>query len=130
MTTHKINPQILFSTLWIFVLFNIIFRDLHEFLAEATIEEMMNQKVSHAALLFYAVILEIPILMVLLSQIVNNTINKWANMIAASFMILGTFSLLLSSDLDDLFFGTIEIAALILLLYTAWKLPYTETTEI
>ena len=123
MLKDKITPQALLSTLWIFILFNIIFRDLHEFLAEGAIEEMMSLKIPETTMLFYGFILEVLILMVLLSRILNNKANKWANIIAASITMLGTLSTLPAGDLDDTFFATMQLAAFITIIITAWKMP-------
>ncbi|MEL6812788.1 MAG: DUF6326 family protein [Bacteroidota bacterium] len=120
---NKIKKQTLLSTLWVFVLFNMIFRDLHQFLANGYIEKMMSQEVSDVMLLLYGFILELPILMVLLSRILNNKVNKWANMMVATVTMLGILSTLPSADLDDIFFGVIKVSALIAILAIAWKLP-------
>lgn len=127
MTKNKIKPQTLLSTLWIFILFNMIFRDLHEFLADGYIEEMMSLKISETSLLFYGFILEIPILMVLLSRILNDKANKWVNLIAASIIMLGILSTLPSADMDDVFFTIINSAAFAAIIHTAWKLPSLES---
>ncbi len=120
--SKNIKPQMLLSTLWIFVLFNIIFRDLHQFLAKGFIEEMISQKISEPMALLYGVILEIPIVMVLLSRILSNTANKWSNVIAAGITILGILGTLPSADLDDIFFGVVKLIALITIIRVAWKI--------
>ena len=126
MIKNNIKPQTLLSTLWIFILFNMIFRDLHEFLAEGYIEEMMALEISDKALLLYGFLLEIPISMVLLSRVLNAKANKWTNIIAASITMLGIISTLPAGDLDDIFFGMIKIAAFIAIFFIAWQLPHSE----
>ena len=120
---NKINSQSLLSTLWIFVLLNIIFRDLHEFLNQGHIEEMMNLNISEETMLFYGIVLEIPIMMTVLSRILNNMLNKWINVTVASLLMIGTLSTLASADLDDIFFTLINTIAFLAIVYTAWKLP-------
>ena len=120
---NKINSQSLLSTLWIFVLLNIIFRDLHEFLNQGHIEEMMNLNISEETMLFYGILLEIPIMMTVLSRILNNILNKWINVTVASLLMIGTLSTLASADLDDIFFTLINTIAFLAIVYTAWKLP-------
>ena len=117
------NSQSLLSTLWIFVLLNIIFRDLYEFLNQGHIEEMMNLNISEETMLFYGILLEIPIMMTVLSRILNNVLNKWINIIVASLLMIGTLSTLASADLDDIFFALINTIAFLAIVYTAWKLP-------
>nr|WP_298995981.1 DUF6326 family protein [uncultured Allomuricauda sp.] len=120
---NKINSQSLLSTLWIFVLLNIIFRDLHQFLNQGYIEEMMNLNISEETKLFYGLVLEIPILMTVLSRILNNISNKWINITIASLLMIGTLSALAPADMDDVFFTLINTIAFLAIIYIAWKLP-------
>ena len=123
MIKNKIEPQTLLSTLWIFILFNMILRDLHEFPTEGYIEELIALKLSEEVMLFYGFMVEIPILMVLFSRLLKDTANRWANMLAASIALLGILSTLPAADLDDVFFAIISSAALLAIVITAWKLP-------
>ncbi len=122
MIKNNSNPQMVLSTLWIFILFNIIFRDLHEFLNEGYMQELMTLKVSETEKLLYGFLLEIPVAMVLLSRILNDNANKWTNVIAGGAMLLGMLGSLYSADMDDTFFTIINAAALLAILRTAWKL--------
>lgn len=123
MIKENIQPQVLLSTLWVFILFNMLLRDLHEFPTEGYIEELMALKLSDPVMLLYAFIVEIPILMVLLARVLSNRANKWANLVAASITLLGIASTLLAADLDDIFFAVANVMALLVILRTAWKLP-------
>ena len=130
MFKDKIKPRPLVSTLWIFILFNMILRDLHEFPTEGYIEEMMSLKLSEEVMLFYAFIVEIPILMILLSRILNYQANKWANLIAVMVSSLGIMYTLPSGDMDDLFFAIINLGALVIIVLTVWKLPYLDKAQV
>ena len=130
MFKDKIKPRPLVSTLWIFILFNMILRDLHEFPTEGYIEEMMSLKLSEEVMLFYAFIVEIPILMILLSRILNDQANKWANLIAVMVSSLGIMYTLPSGDMDDLFFAIINLGALVIIVLTVWKLPYLDKAQV
>jgi len=123
MFKNKIKPRTLLSTLWIFVLFNMILRDMHEFPTEGYVEELMALKLSEEVMLFYAFIVEIPILMLLLSRILNNNANKWANIIAVIISGLGIFYTIPSGDLDEIFFAAVNLIAFLLIIYTVWKSP-------
>lgn len=123
MLNNKIKPHTLLSTLWIFFLLNMFLRDLHEFPTEGYIEEMMALKLSEGTMLFYAFIGEIPILMVVLSRILNNTANKWANTIAVFISTMGILYTIPGGDLDEIFFATVNLGAFILIIRTVWKLP-------
>ncbi len=117
----EIDKRALLSTLWIFVLLNVIFRDLHEFFRAGMIEEIITgTPVSEQVMLIGGIMMEIPILMVLLSRILNYRINRWANIIIGAVtiaLIIGVGS----KDLDDIFFATIEVIALSAIIWLAVK---------
>lgn len=123
MIKENIQPPTLLSTLWIFILFNMLLRDLHEFPTEGYIEELMALKLSDQVMLLYGFIVEIPILMVLLSRLLKDKANKWANIVAAIITLLGILSTLPGADLDDIFFGVANVVALAAVMRTAWRLP-------
>ncbi|MEO0338956.1 MAG: DUF6326 family protein [Bacteroidota bacterium] len=127
MLTHKIKPRVLISTLWIVILFNMILRDLHEFPTAGYIENMMSLHLSEELMLLFAFIVEIPILMVILSRVLNNKANQWLNSLAAFLSILGILYTLPTGQLDEIFFAVINAIALTLILITVWKLPIANT---
>ncbi len=121
----EIDKKALLSTLWIFVLLNVIFRDLHEFFRAGMLEEIVNgTPVSEQMMLIGGVMVEIPILMVLLSRILNYRINRWANIIIGAVIIALVIGVG-SKDLDDIFFATIEVIALSAIIWLAvkWREP-------
>ena len=130
MITNKISPQALLSTLWIFILFNMLLRDLHEFPTDGYIEELMSLKLPEEMMLLYGIIVEIPILMVLLSRILKDKANRWMNMFAASITFLGILSTLPSADMDDIFFAIINLGAVVAIVHTAWRLPSFEYAQV
>jgi Sec-independent protein secretion pathway component TatC len=113
------------STLWMFYLFNTIFRDIHEFIEPGFIEQVMTGtfngiQITEELLLFGGFVAEVPIAMVLLSRILPYGANRWANIIAAVITLAfeinnGT------TDLDDTFHMIIEIAALCFIIWSAWR---------
>jgi hypothetical protein len=123
--TAGMDMKALLSTLWIFVLFNIAFRDIHEILRPGFLEEVMTGTVNgvqmtEGFLLLGGMMLEIPIAMVLLSRVLPYRANRWANIIAGPIAIaLIVFGG--PSDLDDVFFATIEVVTLLLIVWYAWK---------
>jgi len=74
-------------------------------------------------MLLYAFIVEIPILMVVLPRVLNNTMNKWANTFAVVITMLGILSTLPTGDMDDVFFATVNSVASLVIIITAWRLP-------
>ncbi len=118
------------STLWIFVLFNIIFAEFHKFLQPGFLEEVITGfvngvQMTQGVLLLGAIVLEIPIAMVLLSRVLKYRVNRWVNIIAGAIAI--AFVIVnVSTDLDNIFFTTIVVVFLSLIVWYAWKWPNPE----
>ncbi|MEM1324518.1 MAG: DUF6326 family protein [Bacteroidota bacterium] len=124
----NIQPRVLLSTLWIFVLFNTILRDLHEFPTEGYIEEMMNLNLSEELMLLFAFVVEVPIAMIVLARILSPTWNKWMNTIAVVLTSLGILYTLPTGHLDEFFFAAASATAFVFIIRTAWRLPVLEST--
>lgn len=122
MKQQTLAPQSLLSTLWIFVLLNMIFRDLHQFASDGFIQELMSLNISEELVLVFGIVLEVPILMVVLSRVLSNRLNKWINLVAVFITALGILSNANSADMDDIFFMVMEILALVYIVRTALKL--------
>ncbi len=132
-TNNKItgvDRKVLLSTLWIFILLNIIFRDIHEFATAEAIQEILTgvingRQITEQLIFIGAFIVEIPIIMVLLSRVLTYSLNRWANIIAGAvtFVVVVTGAI---TDLDDLFFVIVESIALLFIIWYAWKWPQQE----
>ena len=127
MMNNKIKPQTLLSTLWIFILLNIVFRDIHQLGSAGFLEELMKGMVNGIKLtdelaLVGGILAEIPILMILLSRILNNKANKWANLIAGTITLAVFATAAPSADMDDVFHMVIEVVAILWIFQIAWKL--------
>ena len=134
MIKNKINPQTLLSTLWIFVLLNIVFRDLHQLGKIGFLEELMTGmvngiKITEELALIGGILAEIPILMVLLSRILNLKANKWANISAGIIMLVVFGTAVPSADMDDVFHMVFEVAAILWIFRIAWKLTALNKTQ-
>lgn len=134
MMKNKIKPQTLLSTLWIFVLLNMVFRDLHQLGKKGFIEEIMTGvvngiKITDELMLVGGFLAEIPILMVLLSRILNDKVNKWANIIAGVITIIVFATSAPSADIDDVFHMVIEVVAILWILRIAWELSSLNKTQ-
>ncbi len=115
------------STLWIFILLNVIFADIHGFFKPRFLEEIMTGSVNGTQLteelfLLAAIGLEIPIAMVLLSRVLKYRVNRWANIIGGAISIM---FVIVSEvhDLDDMFFATVEVIDMLLIIWYAWTWP-------
>lgn len=76
------NMKVKLSTLWIFVMFNMVFADIAGFLNPRTLENMIAMRPPPALLLVLSVLLEISMAMIVLSRALNYRANRWANIIA------------------------------------------------
>jgi hypothetical protein len=118
------------STLWIVVMFNMVFADILTFVTPGALEEIMTGyagevQITQELLLIFAIIIEIPIVMIVLSRVLKRRANRWANIIAGAitivFVIGGG-----STYLHYIFFATVEVVCILLIIWFAWNWPRTE----
>ena len=122
-TVHTEARGVMLSTLWIFVVCNIIVADIVGFLNPGALETIMTGstgfEITQELILVFAVLLQVPIAMILLSRVLPDRANRWANVIASIitmlFVIGGG-----NTSLSYIFFATIEVAAMIFIIWYAW----------
>ena len=106
----------LISTLWIIVVLNIAFADIFSFF----IDSGSPLEVSPGLFLGFAIILEIPIIMIILSRILKDKVNRWVNTVASVitlvFVVAGG-----SLTPHYIFFAAMEIVCMILIVWLVWK---------
>ena len=120
-----INPKLKLSALWLFILLNVIFRDIHQFTMKSHLEMLLTgiyngTKVTETLMLIGGIVLEIPIAMVLFSLLLKRKYNRIANFVAVV-LTIGLFMMEPPSDMDDVFFKVIELIGLIAIIVTAGK---------
>lgn len=132
MTTDKRSARgdrkSVLSTAWIFVLLNVIFRDLHELFRPGMLEEMLSGTVNGVTvtdqvLLLGGVMLQLPLAMVLLSRVLPDRASRWANVVAAlaAIAIVLVPTLVTSTpDPDDWLFAAAEFVGLVFIIGHAW----------
>jgi len=83
----------------------------------------MPKNMTQDALLAASFLMEIPIAMVLLSRVLKYRPNRWANILAGTFMAVVQVATLFAGTptLYYVFFSAIEIACLLFIVWTAWK---------
>jgi len=112
------------STLWIFVLFNMVFADIVGFMNPGALNAIMEGEVgieiTQKLLLLFSIMLEIPIAMIFLSRILKYQVNRWANIMAATFTILFVIG---GGDvyLSYIFFASIEVITMLFIIWLAWN---------
>jgi len=125
-TNLKIDKKVYFSTLWIVVMINVAMADIFGFMMDKMAGTAAPEiQVPQIGMLVFAIIMEIPILMIFLSRVLKYKANRWANIIAAIitvvFIVAGG-----SLDMVYAFFATVEIVCLGLIIWNAWKWSSTD----
>lgn len=111
--------------LWIFILLNIIFRDIHQMTLKSHLEMLLTgyyngTEVTDAIMLVGALIVNIPIGMLLVTLLLNRKLSRKLNIIAASLMPLILLSSL-PTDMDDVFHLSVELIALVAIIMSSLK---------
>lgn len=114
------------STLWIVVMFNMVFADILGFAMTLMSGDLTPETVvADWGMLIFAMILQIPIFMIFFARILKRNANRWANMIAAVattlFVVLGA-----SHDIVYYFFAAVEILCMAVIALNAWRWPASE----
>ncbi|MDO8737201.1 MAG: DUF6326 family protein [Thermoleophilia bacterium] len=112
------------STLWIVVMFNMVFADILTFIMPGKLQELWAGQagvhITPGLLLVFAILIEIPIAMIFASRVLKPGPNRWANTVAVvitTVFVLGGGSL----DLHYVFFATVEIACMALIVWSVWS---------
>ncbi|MGB6154149.1 MAG: DUF6326 family protein [Pricia sp.] len=124
--SKKLDKRIVLSTLWIFVLMNMIYADIIGMLRPGYLEllDRMSQELSPGTVLVFSALLEIPILMILLSRILERKPNRILNFVAVPISIIYVvFGGLDNPPVSYLFFGGVEIVTMLVIGYLAFKWP-------
>ena len=76
------------STLWVVVMFNMVFADILTFINPGALQELWagqaGVEITQGLLLGFAILLEIPIAMIVVSRVLKPGANRWANTVAAA----------------------------------------------
>lgn len=126
LTINDLDKRAKLSALWVFIFFIMIFRDLHELASPGFLQEIMTGVVKGVQLtdglmLIGGLMIAIPLLMIPLIQFLNLKANRLANIWIGVLMIPNNIFTYNPPDLDDIFFLVIEIAALFLIIWHAWR---------
>ncbi|GAA0436772.1 hypothetical protein Acor_50630 [Acrocarpospora corrugata] len=119
------NTKLRISSLWIVVLFNMLFADVLSFMTPGFLREIMtgyagSLRINQEILLVFAVLLEIPITMIFLSRILEWRANRLTNIVACVITIAFTIGGG-SATLHYIFFATVEVVCMLLIVWYAWK---------
>ncbi|MBD0380491.1 DUF6326 family protein [Paenibacillus sedimenti] len=124
--TIKIDMKEKLSTLWIVVMFSMVFADILSFMIPGFLKQILDGTtditITQELLLVFSVLLAIPIPMIFLSRVLKYTLNRLANIIASLITILFVIAGG-SLYLHYIFFASIETLCMFLIIWNAWKWP-------
>ncbi len=129
-TAEPREVKVMLSTLWVFAMLNYLYADVIGLMNPKTQEILTTGEVGATIqitpgfLLAAAILMETAIAMVLLSRLLKYRANRWANIIVAAIHTLSVFASMFigtTPDLYYLFFGTIEIACTLFIIWYAWQ---------
>jgi hypothetical protein len=116
-------PQVL-SRFWIFLTLNYIFCDVFSLFLSSHLQELLQGGIgeiefTESFLLKFAIVMEIPMLMILLSRFLKPKLNGIINILVAILMLTVQVGSLLpgKNSLHYLFFSIIEISTLIAIIF-------------
>ena len=116
------------STLWITASLSYLYCDIISLMDPEMLKQYLAGSVNGMAftpgfLFGAAILISIPILMVLVSRVLNYRANRWANIAAATFMtVVQTLTLFIGSPAPYyLYLSIIEITCTVLIVGYAWK---------
>jgi len=126
MTIPAENQKAKLSTLWIFLLFNMVFADIFSFMYPGIMQQIVSgdvvggTQITPEFLLIGAIITEVSIAMVFLSRLLSYRANRWDNLAAGIITIVWVIGGG-SATLHYIFFATIEVVCALVIIWLAWK---------
>jgi hypothetical protein len=124
---EQLKTRLTLFALWLFVLLNIIFRDIHQLTLKSHLEMLLTgyfngMEVTDAIMLGGALIVNAPISMLLVSLLAKRRLSKGLNLAAATILTLSFFASP-PTDMDDIFHLTVELIAIAAIVFTVikWK---------
>ena len=123
-----LDTNVKLSTLWITASLSYLYCDVMSLMDPELLRQYLRGNVNGLAftpgfLLGAAILISIPIIMVLLSRVLNYRANRWANIAAGTVMtVVQTLTLLLGVPAPYyLYLSIIEIICTVLIVGYAWK---------
>jgi hypothetical protein len=119
----KMDTKVILSTLWIVVMINMLKADILSLYIPGTLDDLAKfagETPITQLMLGGAIMMEISISMIILSQVLKYKVNRWANMIVSIitivFVIGGG-----STYPHYIFIATVEVICLLLIIWCSWK---------
>jgi len=122
---RKLDPHTLLSALWLFILLNIIFRDIHQFVLKSHLEMLLTGTyngilITDELMLMGGCFALVPISMVLFSLVLE---RRWLRPVSAFGVIFTAGPALLAppTDMDDVLHFGVAFCALAAISWIAWR---------
>jgi hypothetical protein len=133
-TAEMPSMPVRLSTLWIFIMFNMVFADILSFMYPGFLKQVMagragGVQITPGFLLAAAVLTEVPIAMIVLSRVLKRGANRWANMVAGVITIAYVAGGSATSP-HAIFFTAVQVACALLIVWSAWKWREPDTATI
>lgn len=121
---RKLDPHTLLSALWLFILLNIIFRDIHQFALKSHLEMLLTgyydgMLITDELMLLGGFLALVPISMVVLSLLLQ---PRWLRPVTAVAVVFTAGPAILSppTDLDDVLHFSVAFLAMAAISWIAW----------
>lgn len=126
------NVKLKLSALWVAMMLLYIYADILSLFRPGQVEEIIEGRMgpfaaTQASLLIATLLMTIPAVMVFLSLILKPKASRWANIIfGALYTLVNISNLIGESWAYYLFFGAVEIALTLMIVWYAWRWPKQE----
>jgi hypothetical protein len=130
---HRVHPKIRLGALWASVMFCYIYADYFGLFAPGQLASMNKGMIpplgrsTDGVMIFVSAMMAIPSLMIALSTILPAGPNRVLNIIFGA-IYTGIIGLTMWSGAHFIFYGVIEIALTLMIIFTAWTWPATHST--
>ena len=125
----RVDTRNLLSLLWIVVMLNMLTADILSLFIPGVLDEVVEIAAETSIpvsrlMLFGAIMIEIPILMIIFSRILRYLINRWLNIVASTITILFVVGPEIGNESVKphyVFVAFVEVVCLIAIWVIAWK---------
>jgi hypothetical protein len=128
------DRKVILSTLWVFVMFCIVYADIIGFLEPGTLEKIIKGDVGFvltpALILVFSLLQAIPIAMVLITRLFRRGLSRWLNVAAAVITLLWVLGGGNWESVSYPVFAALEVIAMLAIIWQAWTWRNDETIPV
>lgn len=119
----KLHKKDMISLLWVVVMLNMLKADILSLYVPGTAAELAKtagETPITSIMLAAAIIMEIPLLMIVLTHMLNHSVNRWLNIISSILTIVFVWGGFVAYP-HYIFIAAVETICLFLIFWNAWK---------